>query len=204
MAPGGLRLWADAGDDSIRSLPGERLLPVWSQPVHAHLGGPAGDWTDARWWWLGVHGGAGVTTVREWIPGGADAHRLWPDPAFGGPGVVVLVCRAHVAGLARARDAAHQWAARQVPDGLLLGGLVIVADAPGRGSRAQTEASRLLAGAVPRLWRVPWVEQLRALTATEAGRPPALGQLAADLAVLAQIRLHPAPAGPDPALGGAR
>lgn len=191
-----MRAWADAGVEGIPALPDERLLPVWSQPVHAHLGGPAGDWTDARWWWLGAHGGAGVTTVRDWIPGGADAHRWWPDPVYGGPGLVVLVCRAHSAGLARARDAARQWAARQVPEGLLLGGLVVVADGPGPGSRAQLEASRFVAGMVPQVWRVPWIGQLRALTAADTGCPPALEQLAADLAVLSQIRVHPFPAVP--------
>lgn len=142
-------------------------------------------WTSAAWWWLGAHGGAGVSTLQGWIPGGADAYRWWPDPAYGGPVVVVLVCRTHAGGLARARDAVRQWAARRVPGGLQLGGVVAIADGPGRLPRPQAEALQLLSGVVPRMWRVPWIEELRAVTPPAVlMRPPAAGRLAADLSVL--------------------
>lgn len=175
--------WYAADRQRVDPLPEQRRLPVWSGPVRPHLGGGDVDTVaSATWWWLGVHGGAGVTTLATFVSGGAHAHRRWPDPGFGGPRIVVLVCRTHLTGLERARDAARQWASSDVPAGLLLGGAVAVADAPGRLTRPQSEALRLLSGAVPRLWTVPWVEELRA--ADDLARlpaPPALARLGADL-----------------------
>jgi hypothetical protein len=154
--------------------------------VRPHLGGgDEDDLTTAEWWWLGVHGGAGVSTLAALLSGGAHAHRCWPDPAFGGPRIVVLVCRTQLSGLERARDAARQWASADVPAGLLLGGAVAVADAPGRLTRPQSEALRLLAGVVPRLWMVPWIEDLRAVEVPgDLPLPPALFRLRADLETL--------------------
>lgn len=73
-APMATRLWADAGDGRVTPPPPDRELPVWSEPVRAHLGGRTEDWTRAGWWWLGAHGGTGVTTLHQLIPGGADAR----------------------------------------------------------------------------------------------------------------------------------
>jgi hypothetical protein len=178
--------WYVTDRQRVEPVPRHRRLPVWSGPVTPHLGGSdADDLGSAEWWWLGVHGGSGVSTLAALLPGGAHAHRCWPDPAHGGPRVVVLVCRTHLAGLGQARDAARQWASADVPAGLLLGGAVAVADSPGRPARPQAEALRLLAGAVPRLWTVPWIEDLRACA--EPGTlplPPALVRLRADLETL--------------------
>ena len=178
--------WYATDRQRVDPVPPHRRLPVWAEPVRPHLGGSdADDSAVASWWWLGVHGGAGVSTLAELLPGGAHAHRCWPDPAFGGPRAVVLVCRTHLAGLERARDAARQWASSDVPAGLLLGGAVAVADAPGRLPRPQSEALRLLSGAVPRLWTVPWIEELRAVD--HPGRvtmPPAMARLGRDLDLL--------------------
>jgi hypothetical protein len=146
---------------------------------------------DAGWWWLGVHGGAGVSTLAEFLPGGCDAHRLWPpspvEPSL--PAAVILVCRTHLAGLACARDAIQQWKAYDIPEGLLLAGLVAVADAPGRLPRPQSEALRLVAGITPRLWTVPWLEDLRSSTDLR-GLPlaPALARISMDLDALRPAR----------------
>lgn len=153
--------WYASDRQRVDSLPAHRRVPSWTEAVHPHLGGRPVDPNHASWWWLGVHGGSGVSTLLRFVPGGADAQRRWPEPGFGGPPAVVLVCRAHLSGLARARDAATQWAAADVPAGLLLAGAVVSADSPGRPARAQVEAQRLLEGVVPRLWTVPWVEELR-------------------------------------------
>jgi hypothetical protein len=191
LAPAGepppvLMAWYAMDRQRVDPVPPDRRLPVWSGPVRPHLGGRDGeDSALASWWWLGVHGGAGVTTLAQFVAGGADAHRCWPDPARGGPRVVVLVCRTYRAGLERALDSARQWAASDVPAGLLLGGAVALADAPGRLTRSQSEALRLLAGVVPRLWTVPWIEDLRAVE--QPGRlpvPPALVRLGLDLEAL--------------------
>lgn len=172
--------------------PPDRWLPVrpgragsdGGPPGRDPAGEPVGEPTGAGWWWLGVHGGAGVTTLRVLVPGGLDAGRGWPDPAAGGPAAVVLVCRTHVVGLGGARDAVRQWAAGATAEGVLLAGLVAVADGPGRPARPQLELLRLLRGVVPRLWRVPWVEALRAVPAAELGLHPALAALADELAGL--------------------
>ena len=84
---------------------------------------------DHAWWWLGVHGGAGVTTLERAVAGGRDAGLAWPvsveSPA------VVLVARSSANGIQAAQNAARQWASGMVP-GVDLLGLVVVADAPGR------------------------------------------------------------------------
>ena len=166
-------------------------IPSWDVLPRPHLGGPerqasAEDVAKAGWWWLGVHGGAGVSTLAEFVPGGLDAFRWWPAPLLHeGPGAVILACRTHAAGLARARDAVRQWQADQVPEGLLLGGLVTIADAPGKLPRPQAEMLRLLAGAVPRLWTVPWLDELRSTDdLSTLSLPPALVTLSLDLEAL--------------------
>jgi hypothetical protein len=177
--------WYASDRQRVDSLPPHLRIPVWKGPVRPHLGGRAFDAKRAGWWWLGVHGGAGVTTLCGFLPGGADAERCWPDPAAGGPNAVVLVCRTHLAGLDRARDAAGQWAASDVPPGLLLAGAVAVADAPGRLDRPQSEALRMLESVVPRLWVVPWIDDLRCTPAGDTlPLPPALLPLRADLEAL--------------------
>jgi hypothetical protein len=78
-------------------------IPRWTRRPRPQLGEdrPA---SSARFWWLGVHGGAGVSTLTQLIPGGADAFRRWPAPAVhGGPPGVVLVCRTHARGMLAAR-----------------------------------------------------------------------------------------------------
>ncbi|MFJ8751492.1 DUF6668 family protein [Streptomyces sp. NPDC102441] len=113
---------------------------------------------DSRWWWLGVHGGAGVSTLEQAVPGGSDAERAWPVASGKQP--VVLVARSTAHGLGAAQIAAQQWASRMVT-GIDLLGLVVVADAPGRRPRVLRDRVRLVSGAVPRLWEVPWVESWR-------------------------------------------
>lgn len=156
-----------------------QLLPVASpQPVT----GPA-------WWWLGVHGGAGVTTLERAVPGGRDAERAWPSSEV--PQPVVLVARSSAGGLQAVQHAAQQWASRMVT-GVELLGLVVVADAPGRRPRALRDLLQLVSGTVPRLWEVPWVEQWRLGEPPAAHLPKECAPLARDLARLAR------PASPDP------
>ncbi|WP_437088122.1 DUF6668 family protein [Streptomyces sp. enrichment culture] len=119
---------------------------------------------DDGWWWLGVHGGAGVTTLEQALPGGRDANRAWPVSERSQP--VVLVARSGANGMRAAQNAARQWASGMVT-GIDLLGLVVVADAPGRRPRILQDQVRLVSGAVPRLWEIPWVETWR------LGAPPA-------------------------------
>lgn len=126
----------------------------------------------AQVWWLGAHGGAGESTLTEYLPGSRAADHRWPtsaDPAA--PSPVVLVCRAHARGLHAAQRALTDWASGAVPDVHLLG-LVVVADAAGRLPKPLRDLARLVAGGAPRVWHLPWIEAARYAPA-EATSPPA-------------------------------
>jgi hypothetical protein len=116
------------------------------------------------WAWVGAHGGAGVTTLSEAVPGGADFGRDFPTQA-GVPGLpAVVVCRSNAQGLAAARDAAAR-AATLAAEVL---GLVVVADMPERRRpKSLAEALYLTRGAYQELWEMPWVPAWR------FGEPPA-------------------------------
>lgn len=164
-----------------------RLGPL--RPLAAHIPQPRSGglpvWTpdrsDVPWWWVGCHGGAGVSTLQAAVGAGADADRRgWPVfPGSGAATVVVLVARTHVRGLTAAQEAATQWASGVLP-GVELLGLVAVADAPGKPPKALRDALRFVAGGIPRVWHVPWVEAWR--TAVPHGPPMrSIALLAADL-----------------------
>lgn len=152
----------------------------------------------ATLWWLGVHGGAGETTLSALVTGSRAADHAWPVPALQGSPAspvgelagesvaqrVVLVARSHARGLLAAQRAAMDWASGGVP-GIELVGLVVVADAPGRPPKALRDLADLVAGGVPRAWWVPWVEAWRLGQAPAQGRlPRRVRALASDLARL--------------------
>jgi len=117
-------------------------------------------------WWLGAHGGAGESTLEELFSGSRGAGRCWPLSATNvAPARVVLVARTHAHGLTAAQTAIREWAGGGV-DVLLLG-LVLIADAPGRLPHGLRRLAGLVAGGVPALWSVPWIEAWR------VGEPPA-------------------------------
>jgi hypothetical protein len=130
-------------------------LPTRTQPQTAPL------------WWLGVHGGAGESTLAALVPDWAGADHAWPQQPGPDPARVVLTARSHMRGLRAAQGAATQWAAGLVPHVEVLG-LVIVADAPGRIPRPLRDYAHVVAGGVPRTWHLPWIEAWR------LGEPPAL------------------------------
>lgn len=127
----------------------------------------------AQVWWLGVHGGAGESTLAR-LGGGTEAQGAWPVTTSG-RAPVVLVARTHYSGLMAARAAATEWASGQVPVALL--GLVLVADAPGRRPKALRDLEKLVAGTVPRTWRVPWVEAWRVAEPDPQDMPIALRRM---------------------------
>ena len=124
----------------------------------------------AELWWLGVHGGAGESTMASLVPSWKAASHQWPRNPDGEPTRVVLVARSNMRGLERAQLAATQWAAGLVPHAELVG-LVVVADAPGRLPRPLRDFLQVVRGGVPRTWQVPWVEAWR------FGEAPALSDL---------------------------
>ncbi|MFJ8166503.1 DUF6668 family protein [Streptomyces sp. NPDC096136] len=119
------------------------------------------------WWWLGCHGGAGVTSLGQAVPGGHDAGRVWPVPRAGHSHPVVLVARCDYGGLTAVQTAASQWASGAVPGVDLLGVVLTPYSAERRLPRPLRDLRRLVSGGVPRTWVLPWVEGWR------LGEPPA-------------------------------
>lgn len=108
---------------------------------------------------VGLHGGAGTTSVAAWVGAGAadcgvglSRLRTWQAP-------VLLVARTHAHGLALVLEAAQQWAAGGLP-GIELLGVVLVNDAPAL-SRDLERTVRSAERALPRSWRIGWSEQYR-------------------------------------------
>ena len=117
-------------------------------------------------WWLGAHGGAGESTLEELFSGSRAADHSWPLTAANqAPARVVLTARTHARGLSAAQSAIREWAGADVQ--VLLLGLVLIADAPGRLPRGLRQLADLIAGGVPAVWWLPWIEAWR------VGEPPA-------------------------------
>ncbi|TWE07368.1 DUF6668 family protein [Rudaeicoccus suwonensis] len=113
---------------------------------------------------VGLHGGAGTSTVTALLgERAADAGTTVP---VGEHLVVLLVARTHAAGLAAIRTAGQAFTAGQLQDVRLLG-LVLVDDGP-RISRDHQRAIKPLLGVLPMTWRFGWHEPLR-MTSTPAG-----------------------------------
>ncbi|MBB6398179.1 hypothetical protein BKA00_005093 [Actinomadura coerulea] len=94
---------------------------------------------------------------------------------------MLLVARSHAAGLCAAQAAVAQWAAGVLP-GVQLIGLAVVADAPGKRPKPLADLMRLIAGGVPRLWDLPWVEAFRLGDPPDKVRlPPAYARLVRDV-----------------------
>lgn len=125
-------------------------LPRWSQAWPAKV------------WWLGVHGGAGESTLAALAQGTRPAQHGWPiaDP----PNVatnVVLVARSNYHGLTAAQRAATEWASGALGNSVTLAGLVLIADAPGRLPKPLRDLQQVVAGGLPRVWTLPWVDAWR-------------------------------------------
>lgn len=113
----------------------------------------------AALWVVGVHGGAGESTLASLSPDWRAAGHVWPHVS-GVKAQVVLVARTNAKGLKAAQTAAIQWASGHAPDIDLLG-LVVIHDAPGRLPRELRDLLQVVSGGVPRTWSVPWVEAWR-------------------------------------------
>ena len=132
-------------------------------------------------WWVGAHGGAGESTLEELFSGSRAAEHAWPIHAAGQPPAhVVVVARTNAHGLKAAQRAVREWAAGDVP--VLLLGLVLIADAPGRLPHALRQLADLIAGGVPAAWSLPWIEAWRIGDPPgPANAPKAVGRLLGDL-----------------------
>lgn len=153
------------------------FIPPGPGPAHAQSSRPG----PPQLWWMGVHGGAGETTLAG-LGSGRAAEHAWPTDGSGRH-CVVLVTRSHHHGLMRARQAAAEWARGDVSVHLL--GLALVADAPGRLPKPLRELAHHVTGAVPRVWRIPWVAAWRTDVPDARTAPRAVTRMLADTAALA-------------------
>jgi len=111
----------------------------------------------ARCWWLGVHGGAGESTLANLFSGVPAAEHQWPVSDGPGKTSVVLVARSNFWGMVAAQAAMRDWSANHRRHVNVLG-LVLIADRPGKLPRPLIDLQRTLEGATSRLWWLPWVE----------------------------------------------
>lgn len=125
--------------------------PIWDRPVPGAGRAPLV-------WLLGVHGGAGASTLAHVLAPVADSHRRWPGGFDRESPFVVLVARETIPGLTRAHDLLRQHHADLAGPTEVLG-LVTVAARPGRipvEIRRYRDVVGSLAGQV---WQVPWHEE---------------------------------------------
>jgi hypothetical protein len=110
------------------------------------------------YWWLGVHGGAGESSLARLDRRTRAAGHHWPVAESGS--TVVLVARSNVPGLRAAQLAATEWASGSI-SGVRVAGLVVMADAPGRLPKEIRDFARVVGGGVPHLWHLPWIDPWR-------------------------------------------
>jgi hypothetical protein len=108
-------------------------------------------------WWLGVHGGAGESSLAALFPMFPAAEHQWPVP-MSARTRVVLAARTNHRGMSAVQAAMRDWSVsyREHTDVL---GLVLIADRPGQLPRPLRDLQRDLGGATPNLWRLPWIER---------------------------------------------
>ncbi|GAB2633741.1 hypothetical protein ACWDYH_34655 [Nocardia goodfellowii] len=131
--------------------PESRRAPVWDRPVPGIGRAPLV-------WLLGVHGGAGATTLAHVLAPAADSSRRWPGVFERESPYVVLVARETIAGLTRAHDLLRQHHFGFGGPSEVLG-LITVAARPGRMPveiRRYRDVVGSLAGP---MWQVPWYEE---------------------------------------------
>lgn len=133
-------------------------------------------------WWLGVHGGAGESSLASLEPAWSAAEHCWPA-SRGGDENVVLVARTSFNGLTAAQKVIEQWASGDVAEVNVLG-LVLIADSPGKPPKPLRQYADLISGGVPRTWRLPWVEAWRIDPPSLQNSPRAVRKLIKDLSVI--------------------
>ncbi|EGX61647.1 hypothetical protein SZN_01869 [Streptomyces zinciresistens K42] len=165
-------------DMQLQRGPSEPGPEIWVRGPVAPVGQPppaAASFAPRRFSWVGVHGGAGASTLAA-VYGGRDCGAAWPGPAA--PRSVLLVARTHASGLAAALGALEVFRLGRAPHGLDLDAVVLVADAPGRLPRPLAERVRVIESVID-VYRVPWVPawRLGELDGPPPGQARALARL---------------------------
>ncbi|MBL1076712.1 hypothetical protein JK358_20140 [Nocardia sp. 2] len=131
--------------------PEARRAPIWDRPVPGAGRAPLV-------WLLGVHGGAGASTLAHVLAPAADSYRRWPGVFDRESPFVVLVARETISGLTRAHDLLRQHHAGLAGPCDVLG-LVTVAARPGR-IPAEIRRYRDVVGSLAgQVWQLPWHEE---------------------------------------------
>jgi hypothetical protein len=140
-----------------------------------------------EWWWIGCHGGAGISTLARLTGGGRQAREAIPTPAPGDPRAAVLVTRATAFALWQTMGVIEQWKQRNWPADLRLLGLVVVAATPRRrpprgAPRIVEERIEVMKHWLPGVWRICWIDHLLAVDDPAAvGMPPDVAALRDDI-----------------------
>lgn len=143
--------------------------PVWDTPIPSD--------TPAAVWLLGAHGGAGVSTLCQWIGRAGDAQGRWPGGHGNQSPFVIVVAEESVAGMTRAHQLLRQYATGAAGNQSHLLGVATVARVPGKRPQAVRQRRELLKGLTDVLWEIPFIPGLNehdvsALPVWALGDPP--------------------------------
>ncbi|WP_405138765.1 hypothetical protein [Nocardia sp. NBC_01388] len=122
-------------------------------------------------WLVGVHGGAGVSSLAASMSWAGDAGQRWPARiGFGADmdsPLAVLVARTHMHGLNTLHRALVSHEQQATPAGSELVGIITVADSarplPMPAEERRHDAENLAHELGAQTWRLGWLEQWRAL-----------------------------------------
>ncbi|MET8870560.1 hypothetical protein [Nocardia sp. NPDC004604] len=146
-----LRRRTEAARAGVVAPPESRRAPIWDRPVPGVGRAPL-------WWLLGVHGGAGASTLAHVLAPAADSGRRWPGVFDRESPFVVLVARETITGLTRAHDLLRQYHSDFAGSCEVLG-LITVAARPGR-LPAEIRRYRDVVGSLAgQVWQIPWYEE---------------------------------------------
>ena len=128
----------------------------------------------ANMWWLGVHPGAGETTLAGLAVGTRAADHAWPLRSVSGASHdVTLVARLTEDGVAAAYRAALEARGEDLSAHVRVHGVVLIPE--GRDARsAETRLrERRLRNEIPRVWVLPWMEGWQTGRRHFSGKAPA-------------------------------
>lgn len=137
----------------------DEMAAVWDRPIPTDR--------PAAVWLLAAHGGAGVSTLCQWVSRAGDAVGRWPGGHGQQSPFVIIVAEESVRGLARAHALARQYAANAAGPTAHLLGVVTVARVPGKRPQAVRHQRELLTGLVDQLWSIPFVPGLNELALSD-------------------------------------
>lgn len=138
----------------INAPSGDKLLPVAETPINR------ADSDKPVAWLVGVHGGAGATTLATVLAPFKDAQGV--IPAGDDPSTCVLVAQTHKVGMKKLHDAILQFESDQAGGAHLLG-VILVDTHPGKLPKELSGDLQRITEAAPsqNVWRIPYVEQWR-------------------------------------------